>query len=109
MSEDDLHRGLARPQAADFLYETHLFPEHAYTFRHALTHEVAHGSLLRERRRNLHARIVMVIEALAGDRVTEQVERLVHHALRGEVWNKALAYSRQVGKRLWPGQPTARR
>src|SRR5262249_39697815 len=39
------------------------------------------------------------LEALAGDRVAEQVERLAHHALRGEVWDKALAYCRQVGEK----------
>ena len=33
------------------------------------------------------------------DRVTEQVERLAHHALRGEVWDKALAYCRQAGEK----------
>jgi tetratricopeptide (TPR) repeat protein len=47
----------------------------------------------------LHARIVEAIEALAGDRVTEQVERLAHHALRGEVWAKALACCRQAGEK----------
>ena len=47
----------------------------------------------------LHARIVQALEALAGDRVAEQVERLAHHALRGEVWDKALAYCRQAGER----------
>ena len=46
-----LHRGLAHLQAAEFLYETRLFPELEYTFKHALTHEVAYGSLLLERRR----------------------------------------------------------
>jgi predicted ATPase len=56
--EENLHRGLSRLQAAEFLYETRLFPEHEYTFKHALTHEVAYGSLLQERRRALHARIV---------------------------------------------------
>jgi predicted ATPase len=68
-----LHGGLTHLQAAEFLYETSLFPEHAYTFKHALTHEVAYGGLLQERRRALHARIVETLEALAGDRVTEQV------------------------------------
>ena len=76
-----------------------LFPELVYTFKHALTQEVAYGSLLQERRRALHARIVEAIEALAGDRVAEQVERLAHHALRGEVWDKALAYCRQAGEK----------
>jgi len=94
-----LHRGLAHLQAAEFLYETRLFPEPEYTFKHALTHEVAYGSLLLERRRWLHARLVETIEALAPDRGGEQVERLAHHALRGERWDKAVTYCQQAGAR----------
>jgi class 3 adenylate cyclase/tetratricopeptide (TPR) repeat protein len=97
--EEGLHRGLGHLQAAEFLYETRLFPEHEYTFKHALTHEVAYDSLLQERRRVLHAQIVASLEALTGDRVAEQVERLAHHALRGEVWDKALVYFRQAGEK----------
>ena len=96
-ADEALYRSLAQLQAAEFLYETSLFPERAYTFKHALTHEVAYGSLLQERRRGLHARIVEALEALAGDRRDDQVERLAHHALRGEVWDKALAYGHQAG------------
>jgi class 3 adenylate cyclase/tetratricopeptide (TPR) repeat protein len=99
MPEEVLHRGLMHLQASEFLYETSLFPECLHTFKHALTHEVAYGSLLHERRRALHARIIQAIEALAGDRVAEQVERLAHHAPRGEVWDKALAYCRQAGEK----------
>jgi tetratricopeptide (TPR) repeat protein len=99
LPEDALQRGLAHLQAAEFLYETRLFPEREYTFKHALTHEVAYGSLLLERRRVLHARIVESLEAIGGDQVAEQVERLAHHALRGEVWNKALAYCQQAGEK----------
>jgi len=65
LPEDALHGGLAHLQAAEFLYETTLFPELEYTFKHALTHEVAYGSLLQERRRMLHAHIVEALEALA--------------------------------------------
>ena len=46
--EDAVRRGLAHLQAAEFLYETRLFPDLEYTFKHALTHEVAYGSLLQE-------------------------------------------------------------
>ena len=99
LPEAALHRGLAHLQAAEFLYETRLFPEPEYTFKHALTHEVAYGSLLLERRRGLHARIVEALEALAPERVAEQVERLAHHALRGEVWDKAVTYCQQAGAR----------
>ena len=96
-SDEALHRGLAHLQAAEFLYETSLFPERMYTFKHALTHEVAYGGLLRERQRLLHGRIVAAIEQHYADRLADQVERLAHHALRGEVWDKAVAYCRQAG------------
>jgi predicted ATPase len=95
--EGPLRLGLTHLQAAEFLYETRLFPEIEYTFKHALTQQVAYETLLQERRRALHTRIVEALEALAGDRVAEQVEHLAHHALRGEVWAKALAYCRQAG------------
>ena len=92
-----LRGALTHLQAAEFLYEASLFPDLEYTFKHALTQEVAYGSLLQERRRALHARIVAAIERLYPERLDEQVERLAYHALRGEVWEKALAYCRQAG------------
>jgi tetratricopeptide (TPR) repeat protein len=97
--EEILYNGLAHLQAAEFLYETRLFPEREYTFKHALIHEVAYGSLLQDWRRALHARTMEAMEALYADRLAEQVERLAHHALRGEVWDKALAYCRQAGEK----------
>jgi tetratricopeptide (TPR) repeat protein len=99
LPEETLRLGLTHLQDAEFLYEASLFPELVYTFKHALTQEVAYGSLLHERRRVLHARIVEALEALAGDRVAEHVERLAHHALRGEVWDQAVAYCWQAGEK----------
>jgi class 3 adenylate cyclase/tetratricopeptide (TPR) repeat protein len=101
LPDTELHRSLAHLQAAEFLYETHLFPEPEYTFKHALTHEVAYGSLLLERRRRLHRHIVEAIEALAPTRVAEQVERLAYHAIRGEVWDKAVTCCQQAGTRAY--------
>ncbi|MFQ5830416.1 MAG: AAA family ATPase, partial [Candidatus Methylomirabilia bacterium] len=99
LPEQGLRQSLTHLQAAEFLYETSLFPELEYTFKHALTHEVAYGSLLQERRRALHARIVEAIERLYSDRLAENVERLAHHALRGEVRDKALTYCWQAGSK----------
>jgi tetratricopeptide (TPR) repeat protein len=97
LSEEALQRGLMHLVAAEFLYETRLFPTLEYTFKHALTHDVAYGSLLQERRRTLHARIVEALETLHPDRLAEHVDHLAHHALRGEVWDMALRYCRQAG------------
>jgi class 3 adenylate cyclase/tetratricopeptide (TPR) repeat protein len=98
-SEEDVRAELTRLQAAEFLYEVRLFPDLEYTFKHALTHEVAYQGLLHDRQRVLHARIVEAIERLSSERVTEQAERLAHHALCGEMWEKAVVYLHQVGLR----------
>jgi class 3 adenylate cyclase/tetratricopeptide (TPR) repeat protein len=95
--EPEVRAQLTRLQAAEFLYE--VIPDLEYTFKHALTHEVAYQGLLRDRRRTLHARITETIERLSGERIAEQAERLAHHALRGELWEKAIAYLRQAGLR----------
>ena len=93
LAEEDLRRGLAQLQAAEFLYETSLFPDLEYTFKHALTHEVTYGGLLQERAAHLHARHRGRDRTLHGDRLAEQIERLAHHALRGELWEKAVRVS----------------
>ena len=52
----------------------------------------------------LHACLVEVLEGLAGDRGAEQVDRLAYHALRAEVWAKAVPYCQQAecqGARPW--------
>ncbi len=101
LPEEALRRGLAQLQAAEFLYEARLFPDLEYTFKHALTHEVAYGSLLHDRRRGLHARIVEAIEHLYPDRLREHVEQLADHAFRGEMWEKAVSYLRQAGAKAF--------
>ncbi len=97
LSEKMLRRGLERLQAAEFLDETELFPDLEYSFKHALTHEVTYGGLLQEHRRELHARIVIAIETLYPHRLAEQIERLAHHALLGDLREKAVDYLRQAG------------
>jgi class 3 adenylate cyclase len=95
--EAELRQSLAQLQTAEFLYERSLFPELEYTFKHALTQEVAYATLLLERRRELHARIVEMIEVLHADRLANEVDRLAHHAFRGAMWEKAVTYFRQAG------------
>jgi tetratricopeptide (TPR) repeat protein/ABC-type thiamine transport system ATPase subunit len=99
LPEEELRGRLTRLQSVEFLYEARLFPDLEHTFKHALTHEVAYGSLAQQQRQVLHRRLVDALEALYADRLVEQVERLAYHALRGEVWDKALLYSRQSGEK----------
>jgi class 3 adenylate cyclase len=94
-----LRSGLARLQAAEFVYEARLFPELEYSFKHALTHDVAYGRVLQERRRALHAAVVEAIERLYAERLTEQTELLAHHALRAQEPQKAVRYLQSAGER----------
>jgi class 3 adenylate cyclase/tetratricopeptide (TPR) repeat protein len=78
--------------ALELIHEKRLFPELEYTFKHALTQDVAYASLLVQRRRELHQRIGLAIEALYADRLTEQYEILAYHFDRAEGWERALDY-----------------
>jgi class 3 adenylate cyclase/tetratricopeptide (TPR) repeat protein len=97
LPEEAFRGGFDHLQGAEFLYEGGLFPDLEYSFKHALTHEVTYGGLLQERRRELHARIVEAIETLHRDRFGGEIERLAHHASRGELREKAVHYLRQAG------------
>jgi DNA-binding NtrC family response regulator/tetratricopeptide (TPR) repeat protein/class 3 adenylate cyclase len=101
LPEESLRRAIATLQRTEFLYETRLLPDLEYTFKHALTHEVAYGSLSQERRRTLHARIVTGIEQLYADRLADQVERLAHHAFCGEMWERAMTNFWQAGTKAF--------
>jgi class 3 adenylate cyclase/tetratricopeptide (TPR) repeat protein len=97
--EGALQQRLGRLQGAEFLYETRLFPEAEYTFKHALTHEVAYAGLVLERRRAVHARIVEAIERIHARRLEDQIEALAHHTFRAEQWVPATRLLRQAGDR----------
>ena len=61
-------------------------------FKHALTQDVAYGSLLVQRRRELHGLVGLAIEELYADRLPEHYEMLAHHFSRAEDWERALEY-----------------
>jgi transcriptional regulator with AAA-type ATPase domain/tetratricopeptide (TPR) repeat protein len=69
------------------------------TFRHTLTHEVVLGSVPADRRRRIDARVVEALERLHAGRTEQYVDRLGHHAFRGELWERAATYLHQAGIR----------
>jgi class 3 adenylate cyclase/tetratricopeptide (TPR) repeat protein len=97
LADDPLLQYLAHLKSAEFIYETNLFPTLEYTFKHALTNEVAYGALLHERKVNLHARIAHALEAMTETPLHDHLEMLAHHAFLGERWEKAVQYLRQAG------------
>jgi DNA-binding NtrC family response regulator/tetratricopeptide (TPR) repeat protein len=79
-------------RALELIYEKATHPELAYMFKHALTHDVAYESVLRDRRRALHGTVGEAIEELYADRLAEFYETLAYHFGRAEAWERALHY-----------------
>jgi predicted ATPase/class 3 adenylate cyclase len=98
LPEATLYRGLAHLQAAEFLYETRLFPERAYTFKHALTQQVAYQSLLTSTRQRYHAQLAQALEA-RSETVETQPELLAHHYTEAGLAAPAVAYWQRAGER----------
>ena len=84
-------------QEGELIYQESFSPEIAYSFRHALTQEVAYGSLLVQTRKELHRHIGGVIEEIYADRLAEQYEMLAHHFSRGAEAAKAREYFLKAG------------
>ena len=101
--DEDLHRALSHLQASEFLYETSFYPDVEYTFKHALTHEVAYGSLLQERRQILHAAIAKALEALCADRLEEVYDRLAYHYSKTDQAEKAVEYLTRFARKAARG------
>jgi class 3 adenylate cyclase/tetratricopeptide (TPR) repeat protein len=87
-----LRQALAELRSGEFLYESALYPEIDYSFRHALIREVVYDGVLKDSRRQLHARIVDAFEERFGERAVEHSERLAGHATRAQIWDKAVTY-----------------
>jgi len=78
-SDDELNPMLNDLQLAEFIYEQPAAGDIEYTFKHALTHDVAYNSWLIERRKLLHERTAQTIEALYCDRLEDHATELAHH------------------------------
>ncbi len=89
---DELDRLLSQLQLAEFIYEQPAAGDVEYTFKHALTQEVAYNSVLQERRKALHERIGVAIESLYADSLDDHVEQLAHHYRRSANVTKAVDY-----------------
>src|SRR5262245_44853660 len=82
LPEAELAAALRALSQAELVYETALYPEAEYTFKHPLTQEVAYGSQLGERRKRVHAAVAQAIEATSAEKLDEQAALLAHHCER---------------------------
>jgi predicted ATPase len=96
--EEELYRLLSSLQSKEFLYEQPAFPEPDYIFKHALTQEVAYGTVLQDRRRALHERTAQAIESLYSTKLEDHYSELAHHYSRSSNTEKAVEYLRLAGQ-----------
>ena len=99
MPADRLARHLLDLRTQEFMHEVRGSSGTEYTFKHALTHNVAYDSMLMKHRRKLHGQVMAAIGEKFSDRIEEFTERLADHALRGELWEEAALYSLKAGQR----------
>jgi predicted ATPase/class 3 adenylate cyclase len=99
--DQDLRARLHELQSAEYLYESRLFPELEYTFRHSMTREVAYSSLLREHTRALHEKVATELIRLASGRLEEHVEQIAEHAEKGQAWPQAVEYLQRSGEKAF--------
>ena len=99
LSPDELRGALNRLQAAEYLYETRLFPDIEYTFKHALFHDAAYQMLSRDRRRALHTAALLAGERIFTDQASEKADWLAFHAFRAQIWDRAATYLQSAAAR----------
>ncbi|HXW85357.1 MAG TPA: adenylate/guanylate cyclase domain-containing protein, partial [Candidatus Binataceae bacterium] len=98
-SADEFRRMLDHLQLGEFIYEQPTAGDTEYTFKHALTHDVAYNSLLLQQRKELHRAAGRGIEELYADRLTEHYSELARHFISAEDWSKAMEYCTRAAER----------
>jgi predicted ATPase len=105
LPEGKLQAALARLVASELVFQRGMPPDSVYSFKHALVQDVAHGSLLRSSRQQLHAQIAEALEAHSPELIENQPELFAQHYAEAGLVEKAVAYWGKAGL----GSPPARR
>src|SRR5450631_2617798 len=98
-SEAELGSALNRLVQAGLLFRQGVPPHASYLFKHALVQDAAYGTLLREPRRALHARIAETIESQFAEIAENQPETLAHHCTEAGLIEKAATLWGKAGLR----------
>ncbi|UTW13548.1 AAA family ATPase [Marinobacterium rhizophilum] len=95
---DELHRQLARLQNGEYLYARPALAQVEYSFKHALTQEVAYGTLLTHQRKGLHERTAQAIETLFEGHLDDHCSTLAYHYRLSLNLPKALEYLQRAAR-----------
>ena len=97
--EGELESALDRLIAAGLLFRQGIPPHATYLFKHALVQDAAYGTLLREPRRALHARIAETLESHFAKTADSQPELLARHCTEAGLIEKAAGWWGKAGQR----------
>lgn len=89
--------GLGRMEHDELIRKRITDPELEYMFRHALTQEVAYGSLLVSKRKELHRSVGTAMAKVFADRIGEFAGVIGEHFYKGEAWEEAADYLIRTG------------
>jgi tetratricopeptide (TPR) repeat protein len=101
MPSAQLDDALAQLVGAELIYRRGTPPDAEYTFKHALVQDAAYGTLLRSRRRQLHARIAAALEDRFTETVAADPALLAHHREEAGSTEKAVEYWLAAGRQAW--------
>ncbi len=99
LPETELLAYLSALKDSELLYERGVYPRSNYVFKHALTREVVHDSILAKRKKKLHEEIGIAIEELHRDNLSEHYEVLAEHYFLSENYPKSAEYSRFASRK----------
>jgi class 3 adenylate cyclase/tetratricopeptide (TPR) repeat protein len=100
LPEQELLAHLSALKDSELIYESGIYPQSTYVFKHALTREVVYNSLLTRRKRKLHEKIGQAIEKLSTENIGEQCGVLTEHFIRSGNYEKGAEYSELAGKKV---------
>ena len=96
--DEDVRLTIARLRTGEFLYEQPTLPRNLHVFKHALTQEVAYGSILTERRAEIHERTAQALEAVHSAHLEDHYSELAHHYGQSRDMHKAVTYLHLAGQ-----------
>ena len=92
LDDETLQASLERLVSSELVRCRGVPPYALYTFKHALVQDAAHGTLLRSERKQLHIRIVEVLEHQFPDVPRQNPDELAYHCTEANLWTQAIEY-----------------
>lgn len=97
VAHDQLTAALSDLQRLDLIVEQRRRPQLEYGFRHGLVQEVVYTRLIESKRRKLHGRVGIALEAISGDAGEAPYSLLAHHFGEADDAEKAVQYLLRAG------------